>query len=300
MKKILITGANGLLGQKILQTLHQHPDFEICATSRTKKQSPLSDFKFVKLDLTHHESFRKLMQTFQPDLVVHTAAMTQPNDCEKFPDKCLEINTKTVEYLAESCLKHNRFLLHLSTDFVFDGKKGMYTEEDEPNPINFYGVAKYEAEQIIQHIGVRAAIVRPCLVYGITQNMSRSNLILWIKRSLEMHQHIKVVSDQFRTPTLAEDLAWGCRLILEREAEGIFHLAGKDGVTPYQIALQIAEYFRYNKSYLTEVTQDTFPEIAQRPLKTGLNIQKAQRELGYSPRSFDQGLELIARQLNFY
>lgn len=300
MKKILITGANGLLGQKLIRLFLQHPEYEIFATSQGKKQSPLVGFKFIKADLTEEGKIEELMQYYHPNFVIHTAAMTQPNDCEKNPEKCLDINVKVVEKLSQICKKQNAFLLHLSTDFVFDGEKGMYTEKDEPNPISFYGVSKYEAEQVFQDSGVRGAIVRPCLVYGMTPNMSRSNLILWLKRSLEMHQHIKVVIDQYRTPTLAEDLAEGCRLIIEKEAQGIYHLAGKDYLTPYEIAVHIADHFRYNKSYLTKVTAGTFPEPATRPPKTGLNIDKARRELGYEPHSFEKGFEFVVNQMNFY
>jgi dTDP-4-dehydrorhamnose reductase len=234
----------------------------------------------------------------RPDYVIHTAAMTNVDQCEFEKEACWQLNVKAVEHLVKACSKHNTFLLHLSTDFIFDGENGPYTEEATARPLSYYGESKLAAEQILLQSSIRWAIARTVLVYGIANDMSRSNIILWVKKSLEDKKNIQVVDDQFRTPTLAEDLAMGCYLIVKNEAEGIFNISGNNLLTPYQMALQTADFFKLDTSYIHKADSSTFTQPARRPLKTGFIIHKAQKLLQYQPHSFAEGIAIVASQLS--
>ncbi|MDW8288421.1 MAG: sugar nucleotide-binding protein, partial [Flammeovirgaceae bacterium] len=165
-----------------------------------------------------------------------------------------------------------------------------------PNPINFYGETKWEAEKIIRNSKTPWAIVRTCLVYGTNFQLTRSNIVLWVINNLRQRNPIRVVVDQWRTPTLVEDLAEGCLTILKRQAKGIFHLAGKDFLRPYDLAHLTAQIFDLDATLISPTDASQFKEIGKRPLKTGLDISKAKAELDYSPRSVVEGLCLMREQ----
>jgi dTDP-4-dehydrorhamnose reductase len=296
--KILITGSNGLLGQKLVSLLFQQADIQLIATSRGANRMDFTDgYQYQEMDITDAEQVAEVIEKIRPDAIIHTAAMTNVDQCEGEKDLCWEMNVKAVEYLVEACEKHQIFLCHLSTDFVFDGNYGPYSEEDLPSPVSFYGWSKYAAEEIVKRSKCPWSIVRTVLVYGITNDMSRSNIILWVKNSLEQHKPIKVVTDQFRTPTLAEDLAMGCYLVVSKKAEGIFHISGKDFLTPYEMAIKTADFFGLDKSLISQVDASSFTQPAKRPARTGFVLEKAIQVLGYNPVSFEEGIEVLAGQM---
>jgi dTDP-4-dehydrorhamnose reductase len=290
MKKILVTGSNGLLGQKLIEKLSKTDNIEVIATARGENRLPFAEnYKFVSLDITKEEEVKTVVDTEKPDLIIHTAAMTNVDQCETEKDACWDLNVKAVEYLVEASKKHNSFFVHLSTDFIFDGKAGPYDEKAEANPLSFYGWSKYAAEKLVINSDLKWAIARTVLVYGIAHDMSRTNIILWVKNSLEQGKSINVVNDQWRTPTLAEDLADGCILIAEKEAEGIFNISGKDLLNPFQMAIMTADYFNLDKSLITEVDGTKFTQPAKRPAKTGFILDKPMAVLGYNPKTFQEG-----------
>ena len=250
------------------------------------------------MDITNAQQVSEVIGKILPDAIIHTAAMTNVDQCESEKDLCWTMNVKALEYLTEACEKHSIFLCHLSTDFVFDGETGPYSEKAQPNPISFYGWSKYAAEEVVKRSKCTWSIVRTVLVYGITNDMSRSNIILWVKNSLEQQKPIKVVTDQFRTPTLAEDLAMGCWLVVDKKAEGIFHISGKDFLTPYEMAIKTADFFQLDKSLITPVDSSNFTQPAKRPARTGFVLDKAVSVLGYNPVSFEEGIEVLAGQIN--
>lgn len=299
-KKVLVTGANGLLGQKLIGLLRNDISVELIGTGKGASRLPESwagSYTWMELDITDREEVLEVFAATKPDSVIHTAAMTQVDDCEKDREGCRILNVDAVKYVIEACEKQDSHLIHLSTDFIFDGEDGPYTEEAVPNPVNYYGETKLEAENLLLASNIRWAIVRTVLVYGIAQDMSRSNIILWVKKSLEQGKTIQVVNDQWRTPTLAEDLAEGCILIMKKGATGIFNISGADFLTPYDMAIQTAEYFGLDKSLITESDSKLFTQPAKRPARTGFNIDKAKKELGYSPKSFLAGIGILAKQL---
>lgn len=298
MKTILITGSNGLLGQKLVELLLQQPTIKVIATARGENRLPFTDgYDYYSMDITNREEVTSVVEKTLPDAIIHGAAMTNVDQCESEKEACWAQNVTAVQHIVDVCRKHDIFLCHVSTDFIFDGTAGPYTEEGEANPLSFYGWSKYAAEKLVQHSGIRWAIARTVLVYGIAYDMSRSNIILWVKKSLEEGKNIKVVTDQWRTPTLAEDLAMGCYLIANQEAAGIFNISGKDLLTPYEMAMMTADYFELDKSLITQADSSNFSQPAKRPARTGFILNKARTILGYEPRSFTEGIAILARQL---
>ncbi len=295
--KILVTGANGLLGQKLTMLLDHQSDIHTVATARKPVSYSLIKAEFRILDVTNQKETEKVILEAKPDVVIHTAAMTQVDQCETEREACWKANVTGVENLVNACEKVNTFLVHVSTDFIFDGTHGPLDESAVPKPVNYYGESKLAGERAVMNSKLDWAILRTVLVYGVTDDMSRSNIVLWVKKSLEEGKTINVVNDQWRTPTLAEDLAMGCYLAAIKKATGIFHISGERMMTPYDIAIETADFFGLNKTLVKQTDSSKFKQTAARPLKTGFIIDKAKRELGYYPRSFTEGLKLLSSQM---
>jgi dTDP-4-dehydrorhamnose reductase len=223
--------------------------------------------------------------------------MTQVDQCETEREACWTANVTSVENLVAACIKYSTHLVHVSTDFIFDGTRGPLDENEKPNPVNYYGESKLAAEEVVKKSKAGWSILRTVLVFGITRDMSRSNIVLWVKNSLEQGKNIQVVNDQWRTPTLAEDLAQGCYLAAKKKATGIYNISGKDFLTPYDIAIATADYFKLDKSLVNVTDSTKFTQPAKRPPKTGFIIDKARTDLGYEPRSFAEGLAVLESQL---
>lgn len=286
------------MGQKLVQLLSQKDDVWTIATAVGNNRLTFhSGYQYIEMDITDPFEVDRVIGSERPDVVIHTAAMTNVDQCEMEKEACWKLNVTAVEHLVKACGKYNAFLQHLSTDFVFDGQEGPYREDAIPNPISFYGWSKYAAEKVVQSSAISWAITRTVLVYGIAHDMSRSNIILWVKKSLEQGTPIKVVTDQFRTPTLAEDLAMGCYLIADKKTEGIFHISGKDFLTPYEMAIMTANYFNLDSSLIAQTDASSFTQPARRPPKTGFILTKAEEFLGYTPHSFLEAIEILAQQL---
>ena len=297
--KILLTGSNGLLGQKLVGLLHQHPEVALVATARgaNRLADLYPEVPFVPLDVADAAQVRQVLAQELPTHVIHTAAMTQVDDCELNQAACWTQNVTAVEYLAAACAELGIHLTHLSTDFIFNGKEGPLDEEAVPDPISHYGASKLAAEGVLKAMpGLRWAIARTVLVYGTLHGGGRSNIVLWVRDSLRKGQKIKVVTDQWRTPTLAEDLAEGCWLLARQSAQGIFHISGYEMLTPFEMAEQVADFFGLDRSLLERVDNSTFTQPGRRPARTGFLIEKAERELGFQPRSFREGIALLAHQ----
>lgn len=290
--RVLITGANGLLGQKLVQLLKEQ-EVPYLATSKGPCRIN-GDVQYRSLDVTDSKQISTCIQDYRPTTVIHTAAMTQVDQCETERVSCWELNVESVGHLIEACRPQGVHLIHLSTDFIFDGTGGPYREEDHPNPVNYYGESKLAAERRLLKSEIGWSIIRTVLVYGTTADMSRSNIVLWVKQSLEQGKEIQVVDDQFRTPTLAEDLAQGCWLCAQQRATGIFHIAGRELLTPYDIAVLTAKHFTLDRKLIKRSDSKKFKQPAQRPLKTGFVINKAKKILGYEPHSFEEGLAITA------
>lgn len=295
--KILVTGSNGLLGQKLSLLIKQRGNLELVATARGKSAIPLAANEFQSLDITNPQSVEQVLTSVRPDVIINCAAMTLVDQCEQQREACWKANVTAVENLVGICEKINAHIVHVSTDFIFDGSHGPLDEMAEPSPINYYGESKLAGEKVIMKSKAPWCILRTVLVYGITADMGRTNIVLWVKDSLTEGKTIQVVNDQFRTPTLAEDLAMGCLLAAQKKATGIYNISGKDFITPYDIAIKTASFFNLDASLIQPTDSNHFKQIAKRPLVTGFIIDKARKELGYEPHSFEEGLRIIAKQI---
>jgi dTDP-4-dehydrorhamnose reductase len=246
----------------------------------------------MPLDITDGMSVMTFMNKHKPRKIIHAAAMTQADDCELDPVRCWNVNVTATRFLIDAAKTTDTSMLYVSTDFVFDGDGGPYKETDQPAPVNFYGSSKLAAERAVMASGLDWSIVRTVLVYGRSDHQARSNIMTWVRDKLTTRTPINVVDDQLRTPTWAGDLALGISLVAEHNAGGIWHISGADLLTPYEMAVKTANYLNLDISLMTRVTAESFSQPARRPLKTGFMIDKAQRELGYTPVSFEKGLEL--------
>ncbi|MEJ7768442.1 MAG: SDR family oxidoreductase [Chitinophagaceae bacterium] len=293
--KVLVTGANGLLGQNLVGSLVTN-GVNVVATGRGSMRlpvKPFGHFKYYEADVVDDLAIRKIFEVEKPDVLVHAAAMTQIDECEQNQEDCSAVNVRATEQLLRVAEKYNAFFLFVSTDFVFDGKKGNYREEDPVSPVSWYGHTKVLAERFVAASNISWAIVRTCLVFGNIREGMRSNIISWVKDSLSQGKEINVVNDQFRTPTYVGDLAKGIFDVIRLKANGIFHLSGKDVLTPYEMALATARYYQLNAGLVNQVDASVFTQPAKRPPRTGLDISKARRLLGYEPLSFVEGLERV-------
>ena len=291
--KILITGANGLLGQHLVKLLLDTTAHDIIATGKGEPRYIVQDSRlhYYALDITDGMAVHLLFEKLLPDTIVHCAALTQADECELNPVKAWEINVTATRFIVDAAKKINAFLIFISTDFVFDGMNGPYKETDTVNPVSYYGSTKVAAEKAVAESGLPYAIARTCLLYGNILIGTRSNIVSWVKENLEQGKKIKVVGDQWRTPTYVEDLAKGILLIVEKKATGFFHISGEDFLSPYDMAVATADYLHLDKSLMEKVDASVFTQSAKRPAKTGFIIDKAKLELGYAPLSFTEGLQ---------
>jgi dTDP-4-dehydrorhamnose reductase len=233
--KILVTGVNGLLGQHLIRLLDQEKE-KIITLGKGPCRIPNrqgSNLEYFDLDIGDFERLNDVFKSEKPDSIIHAAAMTQVDECEMKQAECFRVNVTATRSLIRLAEKWSNFFLYVSTDFVFDGNRGFYSEEDSPNPVNWYGHTKLEAEKEVMHMMIPWAIVRTCLVFGNPPGSSRNNLVTWVRSKLEKKERIKVVDDQLRTPTYAEDLARGILQIVRGGRTGIYHISGKDKMTPY-------------------------------------------------------------------
>ena len=298
MKKVLITGSNGLLGQKLLDLYLTIEDIELIATARGENRYPSKEgYTYTSLDITNEKEVQQVIAQHAPDCIINTAAMTNVDSCETDKEGCDKLNVDAVAYLIAAANTAGAHLIHLSTDFIFDGKKGPYKEDDEANPLSYYGHSKLLAENMVREYCTKWSIARTVLVYGVVNDMSRSNIVLWAKGALEKGQPINVVDDQFRTPTLAEDLAKGCQLIEHKQAEGIYNISGKDQMSILELVQRVANYFDLDASVLRVVSSESLNQPAKRPPLTGFDLTKSRKVLGYEPHSFEQGIGVLMEQL---
>jgi dTDP-4-dehydrorhamnose reductase len=296
--KILITGSNGLLGQKLLHKLRQDPSVELFATSKGENRvSEQNGYTYSELDITDEKQVAELIANTKPDVVINTAAMTNVDMCEDEKEACDALNVDAVQYLADACAKIDAHLIQISTDFIFDGENGPYKEEDKPNPLSYYGLSKLKSEQLLQEHAVKWTVLRTIIVFGVGENLSKGNIVLWAKGALAKGDPLNIIDDQFRAPTLAEDLADICILAAKKKALGIFNASGKDIMSIYEIVERIAKHYGNTTENLNKISTATLNQTAGRPPRTGFILDKSRKELGYNPHSFEESLAIIDEQL---
>ena len=297
-KKILVTGSNGLLGQKLLDNLRNRYDFDLIASSKGPDRYPHPGFyQYIDLDITDRFAVNEIIQAFKPDTIIHTAAMTNVDACESEKEACWDLNVHALDHIIEASEKTGTHIIHLSTDFVFDGQDGPYREEDKPAPVSYYGLSKEVSEKHLSLYSHKWTIIRTIIVYGIVKDMSRTNIVLWAKKALSENKEITVVDDQFRSPTLAEDLAEACLSAAVKQKTGIYHVSGKDFMSIIELVERVADHYKLDKTLIKPIKSASLNQAAKRPPRTGFVLDKAYKELDYAPHSFIEGMQILDLQL---
>jgi len=288
--KILITGANGFVAHYLIEQLLAKK-YTVIATARDEYKGNIKNelLHFAQMDFTNAHEVNAVFKKYLPTHIIHAGAISKPDDCEQNNELAYKINVEATKILLIAAEQHQCSFLLVSTDFVFDGEKGMYKEDDERKAVSYYGQTKIWAEDLVMQYPFAWSIVRTVLVYGKPLT-GRNNIITLVKEKLQKGEPYNVFSDQVRTPTYVEDLANGIVRMIEKNAKGVYHISGETVVTPYQMAIATAEFLNLDKSLIKEVTAQTFTQPALRPDKTGFDISKAKRDLGFMPISFEEGL----------
>lgn len=297
MKRILICGSNGLLGQRLALCLGHETEYEVLNTSYHR--SFVLDhhlFDYTQLDVTNRSDVKSLVTSFRPDVIVNAAAMTNVDACETQRELAWKVNVVGVENLVEVSRRINCALVHISTDYVFDGKNGPYKESDRVNPVNYYGKTKLAGENVILAGGIASAILRTIVVYGTGINV-KSNFALWVINNLREGKTIRCADDQISSPTHVNDLAAGVVKTIERERRGLYHLGGGDLLSRYEFAAKAAGIFGFDPALIQRVKSADLQQPALRPMVTGFVTEKAGRDLDFHPMTSAQGLETLRREL---
>lgn len=289
--KTLIIGANGFTGRRILQSLSRQGIYELTGCSLHEDILPGNNYRFVQADMNNHSAIDRLIAEIRPDVVINGSALSVPDYCESHHEEAYAANVLAVENIARCCEKAGSRFIHLSTDFVFDGKKAeLYTETDTPAPVNYYGISKYQGEQAVAANCSNYANVRVVVVYGKALPGQHGNILQLVKNRLQAGQEIRVVSDQYRTPTWVQDIADGVEKLMHISQNGIWHICGDECLSIADIAYRVADYFKLDRSLIVPVTTEEMNEVTPRPRFSGLSIEKAKRILGYAPHSLEEGM----------
>jgi len=298
MKRVLVTGANGLLGQHLSQIFSQEPKYELLFTSDEPafylNHRPLLDY--TQLDITSKSDVKSLVMSFHPDVIVNAAAMTNVDACESQRELAWKINVHGVENLADVARMIETRIIHISTDYVFDGLRGPYGEDDRPNPINYYGKTKLASENVLRTGDVHFAIARTIVLYGTGKNV-KQNFALFLVDALKEGKPIRAATDQVSNPTYVHDLAFGILRIVEQEAEGVYHLSGSERLSRYDFAHRVASVFGLDPNPIAAVKTEQLHQAARRPLCSGFITLKAETELGFKSCDVTQGLLMLKRDL---
>ncbi len=290
--KILITGSNGLLGQMLVD-LFNSLNIDYLATSKGENRNPnCPEANYANLDICSSEAINILFSKYQPSAIIHTAAITNVDYCEENQAECQEVNVTATKFLFEAAINFKAHFQFISTDFVFDGEKGNYKETDTVYPLSIYGKSKADAEKLLLSSTYDEwSIVRTIIVFGEAENLSRSNIVLWAKSSLENGSSLTIINDQFRAPTYAKDLAKACWEIMNKSEKGIFHISGPETFSILDLVKRIAKHFNYSTTNITETDTNSLNQAAKRPPHTGFDLSKAKEKLKYQPMTFEESLK---------
>lgn len=294
-KRILVVGSNGMLGQRIVNYFGRKPKVELLASS-AEDYSFDGTAAYSVVDLCKKESIKNLIYDFFPDVIINTAAFTNVDLCESEREKAWKINVRGVEYLAETARIIDAHLIHISTDYVFDGKNGPYSENSKPRPISYYGRTKLASENVIRLNGALHTIIRTNVLYGPVK-MGRPDFVKWTVNTLRENKPIRIVTDQINNPTYIDDIVDAIDRIIDYKKQGIFNIGGSEFLSRFDFTNRIAEYFDLNKNLITPIKTSELNQPAPRPLKSGLLILKAETMLGYKPRSIIESFQAIKKEL---
>ncbi|MEW6510813.1 MAG: dTDP-4-dehydrorhamnose reductase [Bacteroidota bacterium] len=297
-RRALVLGSNGLLGQKVAELLVRGSSTSVVLASIEDAPARVLDpAEYVKADVTSKKDLKQLVTRTEPDVIFNCAAITNVDACEVERELAWKVNVGGVENIVEAARRTEATVVHISSDYIFDGKTGPYTEEDRPEPVSYYGKTKLASETVVRASGLNYLIARTMVLYGYAPGV-KQNFLLWLIQSLEKKTPVRIVDDQLGNPTLADDLAYGLVRGVELGRTGIYNIAGRDIVSRYEFAVRVARTFKLDESLITPIKTAQLRQPAQRPLKSGLITLKAEVELGIHPSTLDQGLAVVKNQLS--
>ena len=297
IERILIVGSNGLLGQKVADQLLRSTNYVV--TLASVEEAPVRNNPSVpyhRMDITNRRQVRDTAAMVDAQVIINCAAMTNVDACETERETAWKINVNGVEHLVEAARKNGAMIVHVSTDYVFDGKAGPYSEDDRPEPLSYYGKSKLASENIVRSSDLRHFVARTMVLYGYAEGV-KANFALWLIKSLQQGQTVRVVDDQFGNPTLVDDLAFGIVRAMELGKTGLYHLAGRDIQNRFEFARTLARVFGLDENLIHPIKTAQLKQPAARPLKSGLLTLKAEVDLGFKPTSIEQGLNVLKTQL---
>lgn len=287
--KILVIGS-GLLGRAFFQTPSEKYIFFLAY-----RNNPLQSVaKTFKLDITNSKEVEKTLSTIKPDCIINTAAFTNVDLCEKERAEAEKVNIEGPLNISEAANNVKAKLIHISTDFVFDGKKGNYSEEDKPNPLSWYGRTKLEGEEKIAEKCKDFIIARTSVLYG--WNSQKKNFATWVVDSLKKQERISLFSDQYTSPTYAPNLAESLLASYEKDLSGLFHASGSERIDRFDFGMKIAEIFSLDKSLISKIKTAELSQIAERPKDSSLNISKFENGAGIKMLNVKEGLMRMKKE----
>ncbi|MBW7867629.1 MAG: SDR family oxidoreductase [Brumimicrobium sp.] len=292
--RILITGSNGLLGQHIVRyCLNNGLEF-LATSSKDNKISYCPSTAFQVLDISSKTKVEQIIKSYQPTHIVNAAAMTNVDLCETEKDACYRINKDGVENIIDTIKNSSIHLIHISTDFIFDGKKRLYQEGDRANPLGEYGKSKWEAETLLLQSQIkRLTILRTSILYGVGEHLEKKNIFNWAMDQLRGGNTINIVNDQYRTPTFVEDLVQACFKSIKKKKYGTYHVAGPELYSMYELICIVAKYVGVAPERVKPISTEDLNQKAPRPQSSGLLIEKAKELLNYQPTRFVETLSKI-------
>ena len=297
MKRILICGSNGLLGQRLSLLLSGRTEYEVLNTSHHR--TFVFDhqlFDYTQLDITRKGDVKSLISSFQPTIIFNAAAATNVDWCETHREEAWKTNVTGVEHLIEAARKVGAKIVHVSTDYIFDGKHAPYREDDRPDPLSYYGKSKLASENALKVSDLPHAIVRTIVLYGLGVGVKK-NFPLWVLESLKDKKEIRCVDDQVSNPTYVGDLAQSMVAIIESDRVGVYHVCGSETVSRFDFAQKVAEVFKLDASLIHRVKTADLQQPARRPANSAFVTDKAERELGIKPLNIRQGLIVLKQEL---
>jgi len=287
-EKILITGSTSKLGVRLIE-IGSILGLNLIGVNLS---SPHSKYK---LDLREKDSVSDFIKDYNPTYLIHLAAITNANYCEDNIDDCMEINYRTTENLAQACNDFGVRMINISSDYVFDGLQGPYSETDSPNPLNQYGKAKLLGEQILARRCSNSVSIRTNVLYDWNENSRRISFLTWLIKTLKKNKKVTIVNDQFSTPTYILQLAKIIIDLLYTDYTGVINVCGSEWINRYHFSVLAAKIFDLDCSLVCETNSSEFYQSAARPLKGGLKVKRIETLLGEKMFDCEQGLNLCKK-----
>lgn len=292
-KRILVVGSNGMLGQSVITLLKNNSKYELLLAS-LEDNSVEENISYLKVDIGNKKAVKKMLLDFYPDYVLNFAAFTNVDKCETEKELCWNANVNALEYLAKYCVPTNSQLIHISSDYVFDGKNGPYSENDLPNPISYYGRSKLAGENVIKRFNIPSTIIRTNVLFGATKH-GRPDFVKWVVDSLKKKNKINIVTDQYNNPTFLDDFSLMIKTIIDESRTGLYHIGGSEQLNRFEFTKKITDYFSLDFELVTPILTEALNQPAPRPLISGLINLKAETELNYKPKSLNECFNIMSK-----